>query len=76
MTALLKADSKDIPKIVETLAGSGGFSLVGWVLAVVFLLVGAVMVTVLIKIYGKEIARISHERNELQKLLIERTQSK
>jgi len=72
ITALLKANSKDIPEIVKIIFDSSSFSLIGWVLAVVFL-IGSVLSMVFMAIsHDKEIDRLVSERNALQKILMEK----
>lgn len=68
--ALLKARREDIPKIVEILFGSHTFAAVGWVLAVVFLLGGAIFTKLQDRLHQREIARMANERDELQKQLL------
>lgn len=66
LVALLKADSKDIPRIVEILFGSDTFAVMGWILAVVFLVGGVLFVRMQQKIYELEIDRLAKERDRLQ----------
>ncbi|SRR6266542_69575 len=70
IVALCKADSKDIPKIVETLAGSNSVATTGWAVAAVILAGAIVMVKVLLKIHDREIERIAKERDQLQGRLL------
>lgn len=71
LTAILKADSKDIPKIIEAALSSNIFAAVGWTLAVAFLVAGGGCVIFLSKIYNREITRLSAERDALQRRLLE-----
>jgi uncharacterized membrane protein YozB (DUF420 family) len=73
VVALLKADTKDIPEVVKILFGSDTFTVVGWTLAVVFLLGGAIFVKLQDRLHQREISRVSGERDELQKLLLNKT---
>ena len=70
IVALLKADSKDIPKIVETLTTSNTFAIVGWVLAAVFLLGSSIFIWLLVRFYGREMTRLAAERDSLQSRLL------
>jgi len=72
LTALIKADKKDIPEMVKILAGSNPSCFVGWVLATVFLVGGIVFVVVLNKIREQEINRLVQERDRLQTLLLDK----
>jgi len=64
--ALSKADSKDIPKIVETLAGSNHVGILGWAVASVILAGTIVLVKLVMKIHDREIAWIAKECDQLQ----------
>lgn len=68
--AIYRADSKDIPKIVESLVGSNTFAVVGWILACVFLLGAIISIKLQSRIYEKELNRLAKERDELQRLLL------
>jgi hypothetical protein len=68
---LLKADSKDIPKIVETIVDSRRVAVVGWIVAVIILIASIVLIWILCKVYDKEIARLVAERDRLQQRLLE-----
>jgi ATP/ADP translocase len=68
--AILKADKRDIPKIVDTIFGSHVFAVVGWTLAIVILLVSVVSIKLLIQRDDKEINRLTDERDYLQKRLL------
>jgi hypothetical protein len=70
LVALLRADPKDIPEMVRILVGSSPFCAVGWVLAVVFLIVGIVFVVILRHIQESEIKRLTDQRDKLQSLLL------
>jgi hypothetical protein len=72
IVALLKARKEDIPKIVEILAASSVFCAIGWTLAILFLLFAAVSIWILIRVYERELARVSKERDELQTKLLNR----
>ncbi len=76
LTAILKADSKDIPVMVDSMMGSSPFAVVGWVLAVVFLIGGIAFPVIMHKIYQGEIKRIAEERDRLQSTLLELTKKK
>ena len=71
LAAIFRADPKDIPKIIEGALGSNVFAAIGWTLAVVFLAVGSACVFFLSRIYNREIARISAERDTLQNRLLQ-----
>ncbi|HUZ06565.1 MAG TPA: hypothetical protein VMV89_03670, partial [Candidatus Paceibacterota bacterium] len=68
----LKADSKDIPKIVETIVNSGHVAMVGWIIAAFFLVTAIAIIRILCRFYDKEIERICKERDQLQKHLLEK----
>lgn len=70
LTALLRADPKDIPAIIGTIFGTPLFCLLGWVLAVCALVVGAVVVWLLRNTYRKELDRVCKERDALQTRLL------
>jgi hypothetical protein len=74
--ALLKADSKDVPKIVELIANSPKISFLGWVIAVIILIAAVVLMKIMCKIYDKEIERLVKERDQLQKQLLEKNGEK
>ena len=73
IVAILRADPKDIPKIIEVLLESHVWATTGWVLAGVILIASIVMVKLLLKFYGNELKRVAKERDELQSMLIQRT---
>ena len=64
--ALSKADSKDIPKIVETLAGSNHVGILGWAVGGVIHAGTIVLVKLVMKIHDREIERIAKECDQLQ----------
>ena len=70
LVALMKADSKDVPVIIKILFGSDTFAVVGWTLALVFLLGGAIFIRLQDRVHQREISRLASERDELQKLLL------
>ncbi len=74
--ALLKADSKDIPKIVETIVSSEHVALIGWIVASLILIVAIVFIRLMCNIYDKEIERLVKERDQLQKHLLEKSGGK
>ena len=76
LAAILKADSKDIPAMVDSMVGSSPFVVVGWVLAIVFLIGGIVFPVIMHKIHQGEIKRIADERDRLQSTLLELTKKK
>ena len=69
--ALIKADSKDIPQIVNTLVNSGRFSIFGWFIAVIILVASIILIRIMCKIYDREIERLVKERDQLQAKLLE-----
>lgn len=71
--AMFRADSKDVPKIVETIVNSGHVSMVGWIVAVTILIAAIVLIKLMCKIYDREIERICKERDQLQKQILERS---
>jgi hypothetical protein len=71
IVALLKADPKDIPEIIKTLVGSSSFAVIGWTLAMVFLLGAIGAVSLVVFLHGKEIDRLAKERDSLQGKLLE-----
>lgn len=66
MVALLKAERKDIPEIVSIMFGSNTFAVVGWSLAVTFLVCGVLFCMVLSRVHRAEIERLAKERDRLQ----------
>jgi p-aminobenzoyl-glutamate transporter AbgT len=70
LVALIKAEPKDIPEMVRIMVGSSPFCAVGWVLAVVFLVVGIIFVVTLRNIHEQEIKRLAQERDKLQSKLL------
>jgi hypothetical protein len=74
--ALLKADSKDIPKIVDTIVNSQHISIIGWIIAGIILIASVACIKIMSKIYDKEIERLVNERDQLQKLLLEKHQER
>ena len=68
--AIAKAETKDIPKIVETIFGSNTLAVTGWILAVILLIGNIVSVKLLIKLHDREMDRIAKERDDLQMKLI------
>lgn len=73
ITAILKADSKDVPKIVQYLFGSYAFATTGWVLAAVVLIAAIVVFKLSLRLHDAELKRIVEERDYLQSLLIKRS---
>jgi hypothetical protein len=71
IVAIWKAEPRDIPKIVETIFGSHVFCAVGWTLAIVILLASVVLIRLLIGRDNQEINRLSQERDDLQRRLLE-----
>jgi len=72
IVAIIMADPKDVPKIVDIVVGSHVWATTGWVLAVIFLIAGIALMKLLMTIYDKEIDRIAKERDYLQNILINR----
>ena len=71
--AILKAPNDKMPEIVRTLADqSVAWMLMGWIVAVVMLVVSILFFIGMRRFYLDEIGRIKNERDELQKKLIER----
>jgi len=70
--ALLKADTKDIPVIIKTLAESKETHITGWVIAGIFLVSSIVLVRLMKYLYEAEIDRLARERDRLQRILLER----
>lgn len=68
--ALLKCDSKDVPKIIDSLVGTSAWPIIGWTLAIVFLIFGAIIVELQRRSYTREIDRLVQDRNDLQKRLM------
>lgn len=71
VVAMVRADTKDIPKIVETLADSKNTAIVGWSIAFLVLAVAVIFIKLMSHIYEKEIERLCKERDELQKKLLD-----
>lgn len=72
IVGLVKADSADIPKIFEIVFRSNTFTTIGYVLAVMFLLGGVIFIRLQQGIYEREISRLSKERDDLQKKLLDK----
>lgn len=70
IVALFRAKQEDIPKIVQILVGSTTFAVVGWALAIIFLLVGAALITLIVRNDDREIKRLTKERDDLQRRLL------
>jgi uncharacterized oligopeptide transporter (OPT) family protein len=70
--ALFRADPKDIPRIVEILAGSSNSAIIGWAIAFIILAGAVILVKLMKKIYENEIERLAKERDQLQRMLLER----
>jgi hypothetical protein len=70
ITALLKAESKDVPTIVSALVGSDEVAVVGWAIAGVILVSSVVLVRIMMKIHDREIERLANERDKLQTKLL------
>jgi hypothetical protein len=70
--AMYRADTKDIPKIVEIVFESHVATALGWGFAVMILAIAVVFHRLSAAIYEKEIARITKERDRLQELLLNR----
>ena len=72
IVALFRADPKDIPVIVDTLTKSNIWAAVGWTLAGSFLFAAAVIIKLLTRFYDREMNRLAQQRDELQRILLER----
>lgn len=70
ITAICRAEPKDIPKIVEIVFGSNTYQHTGWVVATLVLIGCAIFYRILRTTYQQEINRLSAERTELQKKLL------
>jgi hypothetical protein len=68
--AMLRADPKDIPTIVQTLVDSHSTALIGWSIAVIILVAAIVFIKLLSYVYDKEIERLCQERDKLQNKLL------
>jgi len=75
LTAILKADQKDIPKIIETLFGASGFITLGWFVAGIILITSVMMIWFLIRKYDKEMDRVCKERDRLQEFILNQKKS-
>jgi hypothetical protein len=70
--AMYRADTKDIPKIVEIVFGSHLTTALGWGFAVMILAIAVIFHKLSAAIYEREIARITKERDRLQEMLLNR----
>jgi len=68
--AMFRADSKDIPAIVQTLVDSRSTAIIGWAIAAIVLLGSIVVIRLLSHVYENEIERICKERDKLQNKLL------
>lgn len=68
--AMTRADTKDIPKIVETLANSNHSAVLGWSIATIILIGSVFIIKMMCKIHDREIERIAKERDQLQQKLL------
>jgi hypothetical protein len=68
--AMTRADSKDIPQIVATLANSKSSAVLGWSVATIILVVSVFLVRILSRIHDREIERLVKERDQLQQKLL------
>ena len=64
--AICRAETKDIPKIVETLFSSNTFATVGWVLLAVTVIIAILAIRFIMKRYETELERVCAERDKLQ----------
>ena len=69
--AMTRADTKDIPKIIEILADSHHSAVLGWSIALLILISAVFLIKIMFKIHDREIERIVKERDQLQKKLLE-----
>jgi hypothetical protein len=72
IVGILKADSKDIPLMLETLVGSRIWATAGWIAAVVILVASIVVNRAMRQVHDQEIDRLARERDRLQDILIKR----
>lgn len=72
IVSLVRAKREDIPKIVEMIVSSHLACSIGWILAVVILLGSVVFTKLLIRFNDREVKRLSDERDELQRRLLNR----
>lgn len=72
ITAIVRADTKDIPEIIRIIVGSGPWAATGWILAMLVTVVAVIMVPMLTRINERELQRVLKERDELQTKLLER----
>jgi hypothetical protein len=68
--AIIRADPKDIPTIVQTLVDSRSTAIIGWSIALIILIGAVVFIRLLTYVYEKEIERICKERDKLQSKLL------
>lgn len=73
LAAIIKADAKDIPQLLQILFGSKVWATTGWIFAVVELIAAVVMIKLLTRHYDKEMNRLAQERDYLQSMLIKRS---
>lgn len=72
ITAMIRADSKDVPQIVKILVESNSWAITGWILALIELIAGVVLIKLLMRFYEKELKRVAQERDNLQIQLLTR----
>ena len=66
-----RAKSADLPKILETMSKTlESTAILGWIVAACLLLGSAVVITVVISLYRRELDRIAARRDELQERLL------
>lgn len=74
LVGLLRCEQKDIPEMFKIFIGSNSYAVVGWVLAVLFLIGGISFTVILNKLHRGEIDRLAAERDKLQSVLLEKVQ--
>lgn len=71
IVAMMRADPKDIPEIVNSICSSHDVAIIGWIFAVFILLMSIALIRIICKINEREIERLVKERDLLQKTLLE-----
>ncbi|MFP4028632.1 MAG: hypothetical protein ACLFWL_12645 [Candidatus Brocadiia bacterium] len=70
--ALLRAERKDIPKIIAALFGSKLLCVLGWILLLFVLVIAIIVVKWTLKFTHEELDRVCQQRDELQSRLLDK----
>src|SRR5260370_42368466 len=66
ITAMVRCDTKDIPKIVEMLVSSHHTAVLGWSIATIILIGSVTFLRLSNRIHDREIERLTEQQNLLQ----------